>query len=249
MQEEFDINKNTSLVPIGSKEIVRLKNSIVITEKILKEYDDRLFLLSWDILFEHHDFFNHFFSTFYSFSERELIDFYRELKLGYEFTSPDIELEPLGVGQASYGLKYNRNIYWTTSLRELYSEKYYHSFHSYYRDSFAELPFDIKEQVTSHYHFEQEQHMYWNWYSKEPKENPEIENRYNKILFQNHFTNDEVLTIINKHGLDYFCNEAFVNKLNNKLIEDIHDFSLTKFYNEKRINNSFDFVNENRSSF
>jgi hypothetical protein len=240
MQEEFDINKNTSLVPIGSKEIVRLKNSIVITEKILKEYDDRLFLLSWDILFEHHHFFNCFFSTFYSFSERELIDLYRELELGNEFLCPFIN-EPLGVdNKASYGLKYNRNIYWTTSLRELYLEKHNNFIYSDYIENFAELPFDIKEQVTSRYHFEQEQSIYDQYpYNEELKEDLEIKNRYDKILFQNHFTNNEILTIINQYDLDYFCNEAFVNKLKNKLIEDIHDFSLTKFYDDykERINN------------
>jgi hypothetical protein len=37
MQEEKENNKNTSLVPIGSKGLVRLRNSIAITEKILKE--------------------------------------------------------------------------------------------------------------------------------------------------------------------------------------------------------------------
>jgi hypothetical protein len=37
MQEEKENDKNTSLVPIGSKGLVRLRNSIAITEKILKE--------------------------------------------------------------------------------------------------------------------------------------------------------------------------------------------------------------------
>ena len=224
-------NNKNSITPIGSTELVRVGNSIEITEKILKEYDDRLFLLGWDILFEHNDFFNRFFSTFYSFSEKELIDFYKKLELGYEFTSPSIDLEPLGVGQALYGLQYNRNIFWTTSLRELYSEKHNNRFDFYYIKNFAELPFEINEQVTSHYHFEQMQDMY-HQYSKKPTENLEIKNYYDKIFFKKHFTNNEIMTIINQYDLDYFCNEVFVTKLKNKIIEDIPDFNLTKFYDK-----------------
>jgi hypothetical protein len=238
MQDITDNNSNNSLVPVGSKEIVRLNNSIKITEKIITEYDDRFFLLTWDIFYEHKDFFNRFFSTFYSFSESELITFYKILELGYKFTTPCIDSEPLGVGQALYGLQYNRNISWTTSLIELYSKKRNNYFDSYYIKNFADLPFDIEEQVTSHYHFEQDQNMNHH-YSEEPKENLEIKNKYDKIRLKKHFTNNEIITIIKQYRLDYFCNESFVSKLNNKIMEDIPDFNLTDFYIRLIIINSF----------
>jgi len=238
MQENTENEISNSLVPLGSKGLVRLEKSIGLTEKILKEQNDRLFILNWEIIFEHSDFFNRFFSTFYSFSEGELIDFYKILELGYEFTSPSIDSEPLGVGQALYGLQYNRNISWTTSLKELYSEKNNNYFDFYCINDFAELPFDIKEQVTSHYHFEQAQFLY-HQYSNEPKESLEIKSHYDKILFKKQFTNNEIMTIINKYDLDYFCNESFVINLMNKIIKDIHDFNIAKFYNNIRTTHSF----------
>jgi hypothetical protein len=233
-----DNKNNSSLVPVNSEGLVRLEKSIGVTEKILKEQNDRFFILSWDMIFEHRDFFNRFFSTFYSFSERELIEFYKKLELGHEFSSPSIDSEPLGVGQARYGLQYNRNISWTNTLKELYSEKHNNYFDFYYVKNFADLPFDIKNQVTSHYHFEQAQFLY-HQYSQEPKENLEIKNHYDKILFKKQFTNNEIIIIINEYDLDYFCNESFVTKLKNKIIEDIPAFNLTKFYDKIRITNSF----------
>ncbi len=233
-----DIKNNSSLVPVNSKGLVRLEKSIGVTEKILNEQNDRLFILSWDILFEHRDFFNRFFSTFIAFSEKELNDFYKKLELGYEFISPTIDSEPLAVGQALYGLQYNRNISWTTSLKELYSEKQTNYFDFYYIKNFADLPLDIEKQVTSHYHFEQAQFLY-HQYRQEPKESLEIKNHYDDILFKRQFSNNEIMIIINEYGLDYFCNESFVTKLMNKIIQDISDFNLTKFYNEIRMTNSF----------
>jgi hypothetical protein len=238
MQENTENKISNSLVPLGSKELVRLEKSIDLTEKILKEQNDRLYILNWDIIFDHSDFFNRFFSTFYSFSEGEIIEFYKKLELGYEFTSPSIDLEPLGVGQARYGLQYNKNISWTTSLKELFSKKNNNYFDFYYIKDFDELPFDIRKQVASHYHFEKAQFRY-HQHSAEPKESLEIKNRYDKIIFKKQFTNNEIMTIINKYDLDYFCNELFVINLMNKLIKDIHDFNIAKFYNKIRTIHSF----------
>lgn len=228
MQKEKENNKNTSLVPVNSKGLVLLENTFAITAKILEEQKDRIYILNWDLLIDYKDFFNMFFSTLYSFSENELMEYYGKLELGHEFSRPEIDSEPLGVGQAQYGLKYNRNVFWSESLQLLYSNQS-NIFSFYYIENFEELPLDIKKQVDSHHFFEEEQFNYHR-YTQNYENNPKLDKYYDDILNKKEYTNLELLAIIKNYITDYFCNTNFVKILKNKIKEDIKDFTISKLY-------------------
>lgn len=195
-----------------------------------EETNELIYVLDWDKLFEFKNFFNEFFSAIYTFSEKELINYYKKIELGHEFTCPSIDSEPLGVGQARYGLKYNRNVFWSESLRELYSkDSNTIDFNFYYIENFEELPLNINKQVNSHLHFEQSQHNYHK-YNSNSESNPKIEKYYDDILNKKVFSDIELLNIIKNYRTDYFCNRYFINKLNYKIKKDIPDFEIIKFY-------------------
>lgn len=241
-----DNKKNRLLVPVSSNGLVGLEKSIGVTEKILKEQNDRLFILSWDIIFEHKDFFNQFFSTFYSFSETQLIAFHGKLRVG----SPYIDLLDdyyLNL-KTEFGLIFNKNINWTEKLKMIYyedprllwaggSEDVYS-----YDMEFDKLPLDINQELEKIKSIYQDQIMNEFGYSEEEgyydsliKELDNLESNFNNILLGKDFSNEDIFKVITNNLKNYFGNEVFYETLINKIHRDINDFNIEGFYSKMNV--------------
>lgn len=239
-------SSSTSIIPIVSNGLARIEKSIAITDKIIKEQNDRLFILSWEILFEHRDFFNQFFSTFYSFTEAQLIVFHGKLIVG----SPYIDLGDdfyLNL-KTEFGLIFNKNIIWTEKLRKIYCEEPrllwaggstdVYSFEI----KFDELPLGIIEEIESLKSIYQNQIINGYGYSEEDgyydslgDELDNLEKSFNNVLLKKDFSNEEILKIITNNLKKYFGNRIFCERLINKIHKDINDFNIEGFYSNIKI--------------
>ena len=104
MRDESENNRDT------------LFDKLKILENRITELESAVYAINWVLIEKYHRFFNEYLSTFYEFDEKDLVKFYKQLTIGNEYSEPDIDFEPLGVGQARYGLAFNRNIIWSTIL-------------------------------------------------------------------------------------------------------------------------------------
>lgn len=245
MQDHKENNTSKSLVSVVSKGLVRLEKSIGLTEKILKEQNDRLFILNWEIIFEHSDFFNQFFSTFYSFTEAQLIDFYGKLIIG----SPYIDLRDdfyLNL-KTEFGLIFNRNIVWTEKLKMIYYEEpkllWAGSEDVYsFEINFDELPLDINEEIESIKSIYENQIINGYGYSEEDgyydslsDELDNLEKSFSNVLLRKDFSNEVILKVITNNHKNYFGNRIFCERLIKKIHNDIIGFNIEVFYSNMNI--------------
>lgn len=241
-----DNKNNSSLVPVNSKGLIRLEKSIGVTEKILKEQNDRLFILSWDLIFEHKVFFNQFFSTYYSFSESQLITFHGKLSVG----SPYIDLldDYILNLKTEFGLIFNKNIIWTEELKNIYyeeprllwaggSEDVYS-----FEIKFDELPLDINKEIESLKSIYQNQIINGYGYSEEEgyydylvDELDNLDSQFNNIILRKDFSNEDILKVITNNLKNYFGNIIFCDRLISKIHKDINDFNIEGFYSNINI--------------
>lgn len=205
--------------------------------------NDEAFSLDWNFLYENRGFFNQFFSTFYSFTETELFEYYGKLSIGCPYTE-------LGEGiyldlKTEFGLIYNKNIAWTEKIQKLYYEKPY-VFYAGSRDvysyelKFDELPLRLDEE------FERCKRILEDSVLEDggiPDENcneddweiffqefHSVGKYYDEIIFKKTFSNKEILQIIEKNYTNFFYNQVFCKRLTIKIKSDISDFNLQMFY-------------------
>lgn len=232
---------NSSLVPVNSKRLTHLEKSIGITEKILKEQNDRLFVLSWDILFEHKDFFNQFFSTYYSFSESQLIAFQGKLSVG----SPYIDLlDDLSLNRKTeFGLIFNKNIIWTEELKKIYYEEprllwVGHQDVYSFEIKFDDLPLDINKEIERVKYIYQNQIIddcQYDYYNIGDKLD-NLDSNFNILLLRKNFSNEDILKVVINYSTNYYFsniilgNIVFCKRLISKIHKDINDFNIESFY-------------------
>jgi arabinogalactan endo-1,4-beta-galactosidase len=77
--------KDKSIIPLEQNALIRLENSMVITNEILSCQESRLYKLDWDFIIRHRVFFNEFLSSYYPFTEREIINFIDDIEIGGMF--------------------------------------------------------------------------------------------------------------------------------------------------------------------
>lgn len=242
MQDNTENKINNSLVPLDSKGLIRLEKSVGLTEKILKEQNDRLFILNWDILFKYKYFFNQFFSSFYSFTEAQLIDFCDKLIVG----RPYLDLDDFYPNRTIFGLIFNENIIWTKKLKTIYYEK----FKLLWDDSKDLYPFEIKfdklplsiieeiervksiqeVQIVNGHHGCSEEDIYYLMYDLD-----DLEKSFSNILLKEDFSNEEILKVTTNNLKNYFGNRIFRERLIYKIHNDISDFNIEEFYSNVNI--------------
>lgn len=252
MQDKGKNNTNNSLVPFNSKGLEQLNNSINLTEKLIKEYNERPILLTWKVLLMHSSFFNHFFSTFYEFNESQLNRYHKMLIIGRPslFIGSDI-----GSLDTVFGLIFNTNIKWTENLKKLY---YYEPSLIYagdgrdvyeYELEFDKLPESIDEEIKG-IELSAEGAIIDSYRDTENEEDydnlgQELEHSisyYENIRTKENFTDSDILNIIEERNFCFWGNSKFRSTLINKLFRDISSFNVEDFY--LKISE-----NANRSSF
>lgn len=194
----------------------------------------------WEFVFQNKDFFNQLFSTYYNFSEEELIELKGKLVLG----NPVIEFEGYNIFP-NYGLIYNKTIRWTNNLilhyladlRNITNVLLPYSGH--YEIQFVDLPLDsvqVLEEVKNVRQFliinsysYSEDEEYYDSLDEELKNNDL--NFYN-ILNQKEFSSSDLRNYITNLGdyKYYLSNISFCVNVFNKLVADIEDFKVYSFY-------------------
>lgn len=194
---------------------------------------------SWKYLFDNRVVFNTLFSGYYEFSELQLINFHCFLELGdvqYEITSGIISKSRLG-------LIFNQNICWTSYLQVLFyiqPEVIYAGDGTdvnNYQFEFNKLPIDKKEEIQQNRDFQESliiQHH--NYVESEEDINNlmfEIDNNnnfYKLIINRTSFSEVEMFRIIAESDLLYLFNENLYSNIFDKIVKDIPDFTIEKFY-------------------
>jgi hypothetical protein len=230
-----------------------LFEKIKILEGRIAELESSVYAINWDLIATNQRFFNEYLSVFYEFEDDDLVNFHKHLITGHEFSQPDIDYEPFGVGQARYGLAFNRNIIWSEKVVELFDNFLLN------KEDVKNYPHQILEQVKSHFYFEDLRFTKRNFsldivnlYASPEDEyyerlfddfeilfsqvefacNIEIHRRYNRIFNKSDFTRRDVIEIIEVGETDYFCNNAFIQKFK-EMIAELKDFNLDSFYRLK----------------
>jgi hypothetical protein len=195
---------------------------------------------NWKFIFDNKDFFNQLFSTFYCFNENELDQYYGKIEVGSPYLDDKFHI----IQDTKFGLIYNKKIVWTEHLKS----KYYKQSELFtvtenadvysYEINFDELPLEILDEMKHTEWFETKHTADEYGYRGENEEayNELGESIYNigkyyqNIIAKQHFTNIEIIEIIENNKKDYFFNNNFYDQVTIKLNADIKDFSIMKFY-------------------
>ncbi len=210
------------------------------------ELNDKPYPLNWESLFQHQDFFNHFFSCYFPFHEADLLFFQHKIILGAPGGIP----YSFGYSDTNYGLIFNKNNIWnqrtfSTFYREPQIIYAGNSIDEYsFELKLKQLPYNINNEIESKINLESnqliEQYRYISneeglrdesLYENLGNELKDIRLFYSRLKSQIDFDSEIIFNIINSNNQDYFCNEIFCAFLLNKIFADIDDFKIEKFYN------------------
>lgn len=227
---------NEPLMSFDQFKVNYLKGSVPSIMKsdggIINELDSTLsYKLSWSFLVENGIFFNQLFSTHYSFTEKDLIEFEKKLSVGSPYKSIDSGAIQL---TTEYGLIFNENIEWSKKLREIYyseptliyaggrSDEYSFSidFEQLPLNLFVELS-HVKSNLHDEIFIDEEGYFDSNLY----------DSYFDFIIKRTEFTDIELIGILQKNNrLLYISSKPFYTNFLKFIEREIQDFSIEKFY-------------------
>lgn len=210
---------------------LKIKHSAILPEKDDNIVSNNSNKLSWDFLLEHCVFFNQLFSTYYPFTENELLRFQKIISIG----SPYLSLDSGSIHcHTIFGLIFNDTVQWTEKLKELYYEKPQVLYAGGSRDEYSfeiefdQLPLNLIEElesIKSNLHEEtfidDQGYCNLNLYN----------GYYDYILEKTEFSAFELTNIMQRDDkFLYIANRyVYLNYLK-YIYEEIPDFSIEKFF-------------------
>jgi hypothetical protein len=238
--------KDKSIIPLEQNALIRLENSMVITNEILSCQESRLYKLDWDFIIRHRGFFNEFLSSYYPFTEREIIDFIEKIEMGGMLYLG----EEINDFDYLFGLLFNNNIKLSKKNKNIISEKGVHNEHLneiVLGTEFNALPRlvpNIKDMPRNKIENIERDKKGWKGiileklnkkkYSWEEAENKlsNIDKHFSRVIYDKKFNSERIIKIIRIEGeaRSYIANQFFCEALFNKIMIDIDDFSIKKFY-------------------
>jgi hypothetical protein len=220
--------KDKSIIPLEQNALIRLENSMVITNEILSCQESRLYKLDWDFIIRHRVFFNEFLSSYYPFTEREIINFIDDIEIGGMFFL-DIDINNFIY---FFGLLFNNKIEFSKKIKNIIENNMQddglnekdmprNKIENIERDKKGWKGIILEKLNKKKYSWEEAENKLSN-----------IDKHFSRVIYDKKFNSERIIKIIRIEGeaRSYIANQFFCEALFNKIMIDIDDFSIKKFY-------------------